>query len=39
VQSGDIAIDEDEGLTKGKTYTVVLLAGEAVVAKTTLTMK
>jgi hypothetical protein len=39
VQSGDIAIDEDEGLTKGKTYTVELLAGESVVAKTTLTMK
>jgi hypothetical protein len=39
VQLGDIAIDEDEGLATGKTYTVELLAGDAVVAKTTLTMK
>ena len=40
VLSGDISIDEDEGLAKGKTYTVQLLAGTStVVAKTTLTMK
>jgi len=40
VLSGDINIDEDEGLAKGKTYTVQLLAGTStVVAKTTLTMK
>lgn len=39
VQLGDIAIDEDEGLAKGHTYTVELLAGNDVVAKTTLTMK
>jgi len=39
VLSGDIAINEDEGLAAGKTYTVELLgAGDAVVAKTTLTM-
>lgn len=39
VLSGDISIDEDEGLTKGKTYKVQLLNGSAVVAKTTVTMK
>ena len=39
VLSGDITIDEDEGLAKGKSYTVALLAGTTVVAKTTLTMK
>jgi hypothetical protein len=39
VQTGDIAIDDDDGVTKGKTYTVELLAGNSVVAKTTLTMK
>ena len=39
VLSGDITIDEDEGLAKGKTYTVELLAGSTIVAKTTLTMK
>jgi hypothetical protein len=39
VLSGDISIDEDEGLAKGKTYTVELLSGSSVVAKTTLTMK
>ncbi|HEY6038896.1 MAG TPA: hypothetical protein VIV58_31655 [Kofleriaceae bacterium] len=39
VLSGDIAINEDEGLAAGKTYTVELIgAGDAVVAKTTLTM-
>lgn len=36
---GDITIDEDEGLLKGKTYTVNLLAGNTKVASTTLTMK
>jgi hypothetical protein len=39
VLSGDISIDEDEGLAKGKTYTVEILNGSSVVAKTTLTMK
>jgi hypothetical protein len=39
VLSGDITIDEDEGLAKGKTYTVQLLNGSSVVSKTTLTMK
>jgi len=39
VLSGDISIDEDEGLAKGKTYTVEVLNGSSVVAKTTLTMK
>ena len=39
VITGDISIDEDEGLAKGKTYTVNLLNGNTVVAKTTLTMK
>jgi hypothetical protein len=40
VLSGDIAIDEDQGLAKGKTYTVQLVtAGDQVVAKTTLLMK
>lgn len=39
VLSGDISIDEDEGLAKGKTYTVQILNGSSVVAKTTLTMK
>jgi hypothetical protein len=37
---GDITIDEDEGLAKGKTYTVNLVdAGDHVVASTKLTMK
>jgi hypothetical protein len=39
VLSGDITIDEDEGLAKGKTYTIEVLNGSSVVAKTTLTMK
>jgi hypothetical protein len=39
VLSGDISIDEDEGLAKGKTYTIQVLNGSSVVAKTTLTMK
>jgi hypothetical protein len=40
VLSGDISINEDEGLSKGKTYTVQLVtANDTVVAKTTLTMK
>jgi hypothetical protein len=38
--TGDISIDEDEGLAKGKTYTIKLETDkEAVVAQTTLTMK
>lgn len=40
ILSGDISIDEDEGLAKGSTYTVQLVTGSnAVVAKTTLIMK
>jgi len=39
VLSGDIDIDEDEGLAKGKTYTVQVMNGGSVVAKTSLTMK
>jgi len=40
VLSGDISINEDEGLAKGKTYTIQLVtSGDAVVAKATLTMK
>jgi len=40
VLTGDITIDEDEGVTKGKTYTVQLVTtGDQVVAKTTLTLK
>jgi hypothetical protein len=40
VLSGDISINEDEGLTKGKTYTIKLVtANDAVVATTSLTMK
>lgn len=39
VLTGDISINEDEGLAAGKTYTVQLLGpGDSVVAKTTLTM-
>ena len=39
VLSGDISINEDEGLVTGKTYTVQLVTDhDAVVAKTTLTM-
>lgn len=39
VLTGDISIDENEGLAKGKTYTIELSQGSTVVAKTTLTMK
>ena len=40
VLSGDISINEDEGLAKGKTYTVVLITeGNATVAKASVTMK
>jgi len=39
VLTGDINIDEDEGLAKGKTYSVQVLNGSSVVAKTSLTMK
>lgn len=39
ILSGDVSINEDEGIAKGKKYTVQLLTpGNAVVAKTTLTM-
>ncbi len=39
VHTGDITIDEDEGVAKGKTYTVELASGNTVVAKTTVTLK
>ena len=39
VLTGDISIDEDEGLAKGKTYTIQVMNGSSVVAKTSLTMK
>lgn len=40
VLSGDISINEDEGLAKGKTYTIKLVtANDAVVATASLTMK
>jgi hypothetical protein len=39
VLTGDLTIDEDEGVAKGKTYTVEVMNGNSVVAKTTLTMK
>ena len=38
--TGDISINEDEGLAKGKTYTIKLVtASDATVATATLTMK
>jgi len=40
VLTGDISINEDEGLAKGKSYIVKLIAGSnSAVATTTLTMK
>ena len=39
VLSGDITIDEDEGLAKGKTYLVQLSSGNTVVAKATVKFK
>lgn len=40
VLSGDISINEDEGLSKGKTYTIKLVTDkDVVVASTTLVMK
>ena len=40
VLTGDISINEDEGLAKGKTYTIKLVtASDAAVATATLTMK
>lgn len=40
VLTGEISINEDEGLAKGKTYTVKLVTDrDAVVASTSLTMK
>lgn len=39
VLTGDITVDEDEGVTKGKTYTVELVSGNTPVSKTTLTLK
>lgn len=39
VLSGDITINEDEGLAKGNTYQVRLVSGSTVVAKTSLIMK
>jgi hypothetical protein len=39
VLSGDISINEDEGLAKGNTYQIRLVSGSTVVAKTSLIMK
>lgn len=39
VLTGDITINEDEGLAKGKTYTVKLVSGSSVVSQTQLTFK
>ncbi len=40
VLTGQITIDEDEGLAKGKSYVIKLVGpGDAVVATTTITMK
>jgi hypothetical protein len=39
VLSGDITIDEDEGLNKGKTYSVEVMAGTTVVSKASVTFK
>lgn len=39
VLSGDISINEDEGLAKGKAYVIKLVAGKTVVATTNLLMK
>ena len=39
VLSGDITIDENEGLAKGNTYQIELLSGSSVVSKMTLIMK
>lgn len=40
VLTGQITIDEDEGLAKGKSYVIKLVGpGDSVVASTTLTMK
>lgn len=40
VLTGQITIDEDEGLAKGKSYTIKLVGpGDSVVASTTVTMK
>ena len=39
VLSGDISINEDEGLAKGNTYQIRLVSGSTVVAKTSLVMK
>jgi hypothetical protein len=39
VLTGDITINEDEGLAKGNTYQIRLMSGSSVVAKTSLIMK
>lgn len=39
LQTGQISIDEDENITKGKSYVIKFVAGETVVAQTTLVMK
>jgi hypothetical protein len=39
VLTGEISINEDEGLAKGSTYNIQLVSGSTVVAKTTLIMK
>jgi hypothetical protein len=39
VLTGDITINEDEGLAKGNTYQIRLMSGSSVVSKTSLIMK
>ncbi len=39
VLTGDITIDEDEGLAKGKSYSIELFAGSTLVAKQTVAFK
>ncbi len=39
ILTGDIAINEDEGLAKGKAYVIKLMSGKTVVATTNLLMK
>ena len=39
VLTGEITIDEDENITKGKSYLVKLVAGDSVLASTTVLMK
>ena len=39
VLTGDITIDEDEGLAKGKTYVIELASGSTVVSRATIAFK